>query len=171
MADASVKRRGDGEDAIYFEWAKNRHVGAVSLDYAPDGKRIRRKVPSSTKQEVPAKLKARHDDEILITISWRAKSEQIAELRDDSPFTTVLITNAPSNDLAAADYTLICRPVSDLLLGGIPAESVLETLTVGYQLIASATTPSERVRALRKGHPHGELGTPHVGGAQILLGS
>jgi hypothetical protein len=28
MAEASVKRRGHGEDAIYFEAAKNRYVGA-----------------------------------------------------------------------------------------------------------------------------------------------
>ena len=49
MAEASVKRRGHGEDAIYFEAAKNRYVGAVSLGYAPAGKRIRRKVSGRTK--------------------------------------------------------------------------------------------------------------------------
>jgi hypothetical protein len=31
-------------------------MGAVSLGYGPDGKRIRRKVSSMTKQEVRAKL-------------------------------------------------------------------------------------------------------------------
>ena len=41
MAEASVKRRGPGEDAIYFAAAKNRYVGAVSLGYTPEGKRIR----------------------------------------------------------------------------------------------------------------------------------
>src|SRR6266516_445267 len=60
MAEASVKRRGHGEDAIYFEAAKNRYVGAVSLGYATDGKRIRRKVSGRTKQEVRDKLKALH---------------------------------------------------------------------------------------------------------------
>jgi integrase len=60
MAEASVKRRGHGEDAIYFEAAKNRYVGAVSLGYAADGKRIRRKVSGRTKQEVRDKLKALH---------------------------------------------------------------------------------------------------------------
>jgi integrase len=60
MAEASVKRRGHGEDAIYFESAKNRYVGAVSVGYAPDGKRIRRKVSGRTKQEVRDKLKALH---------------------------------------------------------------------------------------------------------------
>lgn len=60
MAEASVKRRGHGEDAIYFEAAKNRYVGAVSLGYGADGKRLRRKVSGRTKQEVRDKLKALH---------------------------------------------------------------------------------------------------------------
>jgi integrase len=62
MAEASVKRRGHGEDAIYFEAAKNRYVGAVSVGYAPDGKRLRRKVSGRTKQEVRDKLKALHTE-------------------------------------------------------------------------------------------------------------
>ena len=58
MAEASAKRRGHGEDAIYFAAAKNRYVGAVSLGHTPDGKRIRRKVYGRTKQDVRDKLKA-----------------------------------------------------------------------------------------------------------------
>src|SRR5260370_4750676 len=60
MVEASVKRRGHGEDAIYFEAAKNRYVGAVSLGFGPDAKRVRRKVTGRTKQEVRDKLKALH---------------------------------------------------------------------------------------------------------------
>src|SRR5712672_2125385 len=60
MADLKAKRRGRGEDAIYFEAAKNRYVGAVSLGFGPDGKRVRRKVHGRTKQEVRDKLKALH---------------------------------------------------------------------------------------------------------------
>jgi hypothetical protein len=37
-------------------------MGAVSLGYGPDGKRIRRKVSGKTKQEVRAKLKALRDE-------------------------------------------------------------------------------------------------------------
>jgi hypothetical protein len=44
MAETKLRRRGHGEDAIYFAAAKNRCVGAVSLGYGADGKRIRRKV-------------------------------------------------------------------------------------------------------------------------------
>ena len=60
MAEPKLRRRAHGEDAIYFESAKNRYVGAVSLGYAPDGKRIRRKVTGKTKAEVRDKLKAAH---------------------------------------------------------------------------------------------------------------
>ena len=51
---ATTKRRGHGEDAIYFDAAKNRYFGAVSLGFGPDGRRIRRKVTGTTKAEVKA---------------------------------------------------------------------------------------------------------------------
>ena len=60
MVDASVRRRGHGEDAIYFAADKNRYIGAVSLGFGPDGKRLRRKVSGKTKQEVRDKLKTLH---------------------------------------------------------------------------------------------------------------
>ena len=62
MAEPKLRRRGHGEDAIYFAAAKNRYVGAVSLGFTPDGKRIRRKVSGKTKQEVRAKLQALHQE-------------------------------------------------------------------------------------------------------------
>jgi hypothetical protein len=62
MADAAVKRRGHGEDAIYFAADKNRYVGAVSLGYGADGKRLRRKVSGKTKQEVRDKLRSLHKE-------------------------------------------------------------------------------------------------------------
>ena len=60
MTDTTARRRGHGEDAIYFDEAKNRYVGAISLGFGPDGKRTRRKVTGRTKQEVRDKLKAVH---------------------------------------------------------------------------------------------------------------
>ena len=60
MTDNTARRRGHGEDAIYFDAAKNRYVGAISLGFGPDGKRTRRKVTGRTKQEVRDKLKALH---------------------------------------------------------------------------------------------------------------
>ena len=60
MANISAMRRGHGEDAIYFAADKNRHIGAVSLGFGPDGKRLRRKVSGKTKQEVRDKPWALH---------------------------------------------------------------------------------------------------------------
>ena len=62
MTENTARRRGHGEDAIYFDATKNRYVGAVSLGFGPDGKRSRRKVSGRTKQEVRDKLKALHSE-------------------------------------------------------------------------------------------------------------
>ncbi|MGH3152651.1 MAG: hypothetical protein ACRDOB_18240 [Streptosporangiaceae bacterium] len=62
MSETATSRRGHGEDAIYFAEAKNRYVGASSLGYGPDGKRVRRKVFGRTKQEVRDRLKALHQE-------------------------------------------------------------------------------------------------------------
>lgn len=60
MATAA-RRRGHGEDSIYFDAANNRWTGAVSLGYAADDtRRIRRKVTGRTKTEVRDKLRELH---------------------------------------------------------------------------------------------------------------
>jgi integrase len=58
MAESKTKRRGAGEDSIFFLAERNRYVGDVSLGFRPDGRRIRRRVSGRTKQEVRDKLKA-----------------------------------------------------------------------------------------------------------------
>ncbi len=51
-------RRGHGEDSIYFDEARQRDIGAVSLGWGADGtRRIRRKVSGRTKVEVRGKLR------------------------------------------------------------------------------------------------------------------
>jgi hypothetical protein len=60
MSETNVRRRGFGEDGVYLDAARNRYMGAISLGYGPDGKRIRRKVSGKTKQEVRARLQALH---------------------------------------------------------------------------------------------------------------
>jgi hypothetical protein len=62
MSKTQARRRGHGEDGIYLDVARNRYMGAVSLGYGPDGKRIRRKVSGKTKQEVRDKLRALHQE-------------------------------------------------------------------------------------------------------------
>ncbi len=70
MADA--RRRGYGEDGIYFDhWADcrdgahhktrvGRWRGVVSLGFSADGKRVRKKVSGKTTAEVRDKLKELH---------------------------------------------------------------------------------------------------------------
>jgi len=41
---ATAARRGHGEGSIYRDEANGTWVGAISLGWRPDGKRIRRKV-------------------------------------------------------------------------------------------------------------------------------
>jgi integrase len=60
MATATSKRRGHGEDSIYWDETKNRYVGAVSLGFSPAGTRIRKKVSGRTKAEVRDKLRELH---------------------------------------------------------------------------------------------------------------
>jgi integrase len=56
-----MTRRGWGDDAIYWVARRRRYVGAASLGYGPDGKRVRKVVSGKTKQEVKDKLKALHE--------------------------------------------------------------------------------------------------------------
>jgi hypothetical protein len=62
LTDSTARRPGYGEDAIYFDAAKNRFVGAISVGFGPGGKRIRRKVTGRTKAEARDKLKAAHNE-------------------------------------------------------------------------------------------------------------
>ncbi|MGH3887912.1 MAG: site-specific integrase [Pseudonocardiaceae bacterium] len=57
MTTASGKRRGRGDDAIYWDESKSSYVGAVSMGFTASGKRRRRKVYGHTKAEVRDRLK------------------------------------------------------------------------------------------------------------------
>ncbi|MEV0254436.1 tyrosine-type recombinase/integrase [Streptomyces sp. NPDC050732] len=58
MTDADRRRRaGNGEDSIYWDKAKGRYIGAISLGYTPSGTRRRPKVSGKTKTEVRRKLR------------------------------------------------------------------------------------------------------------------
>ena len=71
---ADSKRRGYGEDSIYFDHASDcrdgqhhrgcqgRWRGSVSLGFGADGRRIRRKVSGRTKTEIKDKLQLLHDE-------------------------------------------------------------------------------------------------------------
>jgi integrase len=60
ITQATSRRRGQGEDSIYWDSSKNRYIGAVSLGFSPAGTRIRKKVTGRTKTEVRDKLRELH---------------------------------------------------------------------------------------------------------------
>src|SRR6516165_6571441 len=60
MTHAASRRRGRGEDSIYWDATKSCYVGAVSIGYSPSGTRIRKRVMARTKTEVREKLKELH---------------------------------------------------------------------------------------------------------------
>jgi hypothetical protein len=60
MTQVQGKRRGQGEDSIYWDSSKNRYVGAVSQGFSPAGRSLRRKVTGRTKAEVRDKLRELH---------------------------------------------------------------------------------------------------------------
>ena len=62
MTQAKGKRRGQGEDSIYWDPSKNPYVGAASLGFTPAGTRMRRKVTGRTKAEVRGKLRELHQE-------------------------------------------------------------------------------------------------------------
>jgi integrase len=72
MTTTSSKRRGRGDDAIYWDESKNSYVGAISLGFTAAGARRRRTVRGRTKAEVRDKLKAlRSEIETGVTSSAR----------------------------------------------------------------------------------------------------
>lgn len=60
VTQAMGRRRGQGEDSIYWDSSKNRYVGAASQGFSPAGRRIRRKVTGRTRAEVRDKLRELH---------------------------------------------------------------------------------------------------------------
>jgi integrase len=131
MVDSTARRRGHGEDAIYFDAAKNRYVGAVSLGFGPDGKRDRRKVTGRTKAEVRDKLKALH-------------AELDRGLRTSSTYTVqkaVEIGTRPLKELTAGDV-------------GAGLEALSGRLSTRYLQIAKASL----ARVIRYAEAHDRVG-------------
>jgi hypothetical protein len=156
MADPKLRRRGHGEDAIYFAASKNRYLGAVSLGFTPDGKRIRRKVSGKTKQEVRDKLKALHqelDAGVRSPAGYtvrRAVEDWLGEGLDDrSERTTTLYAGLlqPVLEIIGA------KPLRDLTAGDV--RSALGQLTSRYSTRSLQITRNALVKP-----PRGRSGRP-----------
>ena len=62
MTQATSKRRGHGEDSIYWDESRKRYIGAVDLGFSPAGTRTRKRVSGKTKVEVRDKLRELHKE-------------------------------------------------------------------------------------------------------------
>jgi len=156
---ATSARRGHGEGSIYWDEANGTWVGAISLGWRADGKRIRRKVTGRTKTEVREKLK-------------QVKAEAEAGLKTSASYTL----SKAVDDWAAealgglADKTVrshvdLLRPVT-MLIGNVPLRDLtahdvrqaLITLAEARSTRTIASTHNVLVRAIRHAQVNDHVG-------------
>jgi integrase len=139
-----VARRGWGDDAIYWVAGRKRYVGAASLGYGPDGRRVRRVVSGKTKQEVKDKLMAVHEE---LAHSVRAPRDYTLRLTVQDWLSDGLDGRSAQT---VAKYRNVLKPVLRDLGGKVLAE--LSTADVRAALARFARTHStETVRIARLG--------------------
>jgi integrase len=145
-----MARRGWGDDGVYWVADRKRYVGAVSLGFGPDGKRVRRVVTGKTKQEVKDKLKVLHDQLEHPVRSSRTCTLNVAvdDWLDDG-----MDGRSPQT---IAKYRNVLKPVlaeiGDKSLADLTAVDVRAALTRFAERHSSETTSIARLgleRALR----------------------
>jgi len=149
MAEARVRRRGHGEDAIYFDAARNRYLGAVSLGYSSDGKRVRRKISGRTKQEVRDKLRALHaelDAGIRSSVGYTVRKAVDDWLRDGLDGRSERTKRLYAGLLDPVMDVLGARPLRDLTVGDVRA--ALGQLTSRYSTRSLQITRNSLDRAI-----------------------
>ena len=160
MADSKTRRRGHGgEDAIYLDTAKNRYVGAVSLGFGPDGKRVRRKVYGRTKQDVRDKLKALHaelDRGLRTSPTYTVQQAVDDWLRGGLPGRSERTRSVCREATAPLLEHIGSKPLRELTAGDVRAglEALSDRLSTRYLQIARASL----ARALRYAEAHDLVG-------------
>jgi integrase len=159
MTQTTARRRGHGEDAIYFDAAKNRYVGAVSLGFGPDGKRSRRKVSGRTKQEVRDKLKALHAelDRGLRTSSTYTVRKAVDDwLEGGLPGRSERTHSVYREALKPLMGEIGSRPLRELTAGDVQTglEALSDHLSTRYLQIAKTSL----ARAIRYAEAHDLVG-------------
>jgi integrase len=151
VTQARSRRRGQGEDSIYWDSSKNRYVGAVSLGFSPSGARVRRKVTGRTKAEVRDKLRELHQEVnsgLRLSRSYTvndALDDWLAQGLDDISARTVTLyrgTIAPA----------LREQLGTVALRNLTARDVQSALTALAARMATRTVQISRnvlVRAIR----------------------
>jgi integrase len=159
MTATGAKRRGHGEDSIYFATAKNRYVGAVSLGFGPDGRRIRRKVYGRTKQEVRDKLKALHGelDRGLRTSGTYTVRQAVDDwVRDGLPGRAERTRSANREASAPLLEFIGSRPLKELTAGDVRA--ALDTLSTSHSTRYLQLGRAALARAIKYAEAHDRVG-------------
>ena len=155
MTQAKGKRRGQGEDSIYWDSSKNRYVGAVSLGFSPSGSRLRRKVTGRTKAEVRDKLRELHrevESGLRLSSSYTvsdALDDWLAQGLDDvSPQTVSLYrdTIAPAlrDQLGAIRLRKLTAGDVQIALTAIASRTSTRTVQISQNVLARAIRQAER---------------------------
>ena len=150
MSETQVRRRGFGEDGIYLDAARNRYMGAVSLGYSPDGKRIRRKVSGKTKQEVRAKLQALHQElnsGVKSSSTYTVREAVDDWLREGLDGTSDRTRTLYQGLLGSALDAIGARPLRVLSAGDV--RSALSQLATRYSTRSLQITRNSLERAIR----------------------
>ncbi|HET9898617.1 MAG TPA: hypothetical protein VFQ44_27155 [Streptosporangiaceae bacterium] len=173
----AARRRGRGEDAIYLVASKNRYVGAVSLGFGPDGRRIRRKVTGRTKAEVRNKLRDLHRE-----IDGGVRSKPRYTVRDaiDDWLATGLDGKAPATvelykgtiakalveHLGSVKLAALTAGDVETALSALAANISTRTIQIAHNVLVRGIRQAERhdlvgrnVAALVKA-PKGQAGRP-----------
>ena len=125
-------------------------MGAVSLGYGPDGKRVRRKVSGKTKQEVRAKLQALHQEMNAGVKSSRTYTvrETVEDWLREGLDGTSERTRTLYEGLLEPVLALIgARPLRDLSAGDV--RSALGQLVTRYSTRSLQVTRNSLERAIR----------------------
>jgi integrase len=159
MTQTTARRRGHGEDAIYFDAAKDRYVGAVSLGFGPDGKRSRRKVTGRTKGEVRDKLKALHaelDRGLRTSATYTVQKAVDDWLQGGLPGRSERTHSVYREALKPLMGEIGSRPLRELTAGDVRAgiEALSGRLSTRYLQIAKTSL----ARAIRYAEAHDLVG-------------
>jgi integrase len=187
MADA--KRRGYGEDGVYFDHRADcrdsahhricagRWRGVVSLGFSADGKRIRKKVSGKTRAEVKDKLKGLHSelDAGVRTVHGYTVEKAVADwLAEGLPGRTAKTVEANRDALRPLLAVIGTIPLKDLTvqdvrtaLSKMAATHATRTLQKAHNCLTRAVRHAEgqdlvrrNVSALVEDTPRGREGRP-----------
>ncbi|MGH3187448.1 MAG: site-specific integrase [Streptosporangiaceae bacterium] len=156
---ATAARRGHGEGSVYRDAANGTWVGAISLGWTPDGKRIRRKVTGRTKTEVREKL-GRLRDEAKAGLKTSA-SYTLSKAVDD--WATEALDGLAAKTVRS--HVDLLRPVT-MLIGNVPLRDLtaqdvrraLAKLAEARSTRTMASTHNVLVRAIRHAEANDHVG-------------